>query len=584
MVRWLLGLGGACASAFTVLAQTPVPDVLRHLPDDAACVIVIPNLQALSNAIGEFGAAAGFDTGNVPPDELLEGLDLVGDSEGINLAEPIAIGVRDDGGTALVCRLSDPEKWKSAAGVTAQKDGSMTIQTAGSSRGYVAIRGDMLLVSCADADGLAQMLKSGGGVRERYARAVRDMSADPQLVFFADGEMLRGSVLPYVAMAEQTMMAGITAGGPELEAAAGVWKWIFQQVRLVIDETDSYAAGLRIGGDGIRLEDRLRVRPGGRIAEYLAKVRPTKSGLFRGMPDVAFAAAIGCEWEVPPNTPSLSEALCANMLDMGALRQKLGEEKVKAALEQAARTHRLMTGYNFYVVGQGAGASLLTGGQYFTSDTQALREAMWRSYELSPEIIGAFGAGAPSSTELKRETLELPAKGGAPPQKVDCDVMRFAFESPDPQMQQALKLLYGRENLLYLTPVKDGLAFAMGEPEGTREAIAAAVRPGQALLVDNPRVRAALARVSPHPQICMLVDIARATETGMAFASTFGVPMPKFKLPSEPSALIVNAVYMEPNAAHQEWFVPTAAIRPLLDAAKAHKATAKPASQEASDR
>lgn len=91
-------------------------------------------------------------------------------------------------------------------------------------------------------------------------------------------------------------------------------------------------------------------------------------------------------------------------------------------------------------------------------------------------------------------------------------------------------------------------------------------------LLDDPRVAAAGAALSPNPQLYMLLDPARFIRFGAGMARTAGAATCPVDLPDQPAAFIAAGLYLQPDQIRAELFIPAEPVKLLTKALKALKA------------
>ena len=79
-------------------------------------------------------------------------------------------------------------------------------------------------------------------------------------------------------------------------------------------------------------------------------------------------------------------------------------------------------------------------------------ENMRCSYEIIPEFMSAFGAGASVEVITRTEQVE----------SVKANVFEMKFVVEDEQTRRMIEALYGKSFTSYAAPCKDGVAYAMG--------------------------------------------------------------------------------------------------------------------------
>ena len=330
-MRSLLLLAGF-GLAFSMPAAgqpSPLDNVLKHVPDDAALVLVIPDTDKLVAGLAAFGKAIDVeDLATIDKQELIEELqeselfetvaEVLGSVETFALAlgpsheEPLAIlSVRDPHAVAMFKMAIEVEE---AAAPESRDEFAKVV-------GNVVIWGtDEQFVEAAAA--------ASGKLAARMRKDLGSLGAGNNVLLWIDVPAWKAQIDQAMTMAEGLLQMGMAMAGPEAEAGMGLWKWVLDSCRTFVNETLVYGAAVRIGADGVFGADVAKFAADGKVAGYLKKARKSQADLLRGLPDERAAVIFGCEWMLPEGTETLSEiALKAILVGPTAETQPADQER-----------------------------------------------------------------------------------------------------------------------------------------------------------------------------------------------------------------------------------------------------------------
>ena len=164
------------------------------------------------------------------------------------------------------------------------------------------------------------------------------------------------------------------------------------------------------------------------------------------------------EWELPPEVEGVETGLMRAFLRMDAMKERLGAEKLEAALHRSVEIHRKISGSNGVVEPVPEGDGLLISGLYLTTEGPAVQRELRELYETVPELMNAWG-GLPSTT-VRHEDAKLGDVLG--------DLYRFTFDTDDARLQPTLQMVYGVTPSVYIVAYAPGVAYALGAQEPAR--------------------------------------------------------------------------------------------------------------------
>jgi hypothetical protein len=545
----------APASAPTSRPAIPpeIAPLLKYVPDDTHLVLIIPKLNELVSGVSAFGRAIGTEDLVITPDKLLAGplnkrVGLVNTNGPLVLAlsanspDPLILAVLSDN------RVLDPE------GVTELAEGVRLLDLGENS--YLAATRDGVAVIGRERGEVQRALIGRGRSTERLLQSAGPLLARHQLVIGIDVPPWQDSLRRKLDLVAQGAYMGLAAAGPDAAAAVQIWKWIFEQIEMLVGQADTYGVALLVDGQGVFVEDRARFQTSGPVAQYLQGIRHPERDLLRGLPAGPAAVVFAAEWEPPPGAESIDQALVKAVLRTESLRARIGEEKFDAALQRSLEAYRNLTGYSGVMAPGPEGRGMCFTGLYLTSDGPTLQRKMREVIELCPELMNAWG-GMPAES-VQRDRIAL-ATGEA-------DVYRFSLSAGNSQIAPALEALYGKDLEMLLAPHRAGVCFAMGPREEARRRIEALSGAQAPPLTGEPRIRAALARFSPQPQFLLLLDMPQIARVMLGMAHEMGVPAPELAAPDPPLPLAGLAFYVEGAELHSELFIPSAPLKFLINA------------------
>ncbi|MCK4341081.1 MAG: hypothetical protein KAY37_05080 [Phycisphaerae bacterium] len=549
----------------TVAAQSPaakparIPPglerVLKYVPDDTHLIVVVPSFDRLVAGISDFGKAIGVeDMAAITALEILE--EPFGENAAaLNSAGAFVLAISaEDEEPLLIASFSTLEQLASTTQPTELPAGARLFELA--DKGYVAVGKDNVGIFAREKSELRRALESGGTFTRRFMEQNADLLARRQVVLHIDVPAWNDILERHLDMIAQGAYMGMAVAGPEAEAGIQIWKWIFEQVRSLVSEVQTYALALRVDSRGVFVQDRATFKPGGELARYLKRVHKPKRDLLRGLPAGAGAVVFASEWELPPGVEGLNEAMIKAMLGMEALKEQIGSENFEAALEMSIAAQRKMSGYNC-VFGRAAdGKCLCFSGLYLTDEGEAVQRDTRMAFEKCPEMMNMWGTF--SSATLRSESEQVGA--------VKADVFCFEVEADESRAQVMMQMFYGEDSAMYLAPHPEGVAYALGPRDDARRLLTQLLSAEGPPLSRDKRVVALFKTLSPDPQFCMLVDVPRCFEILTAVAREVGLPISAVKAADRPTPLAGFTFYLEPQVMRGELFVPSEPIKVLLKA------------------
>jgi hypothetical protein len=549
-------------------AQIPpqVERVLKYVPDDADLVVVVPSLDGLVQGLAGFGKAIGLpELADLSVQDLLEkplgrsaaGLDTSG-------ALVLALSATQDE-PLLIASLASDASWKAATQPVTLRD-DVLLYDFGPDRHLAAVAGRVAIFAREKSE-LRRAVDSTGKFAGRLPKAVGDLLGQRSIVVYAEVSAWAQRVEASTAWLIQGMQVGMTAAGPEAEAAMRMWSFMLDQFKKVLSEARTLVVTARVDAQGAWVDCRVTFRSDGSVAGYLGQVHKPGRDLLRGLPAGDSPLVLGYEWEGPADSEGLDAALSRLFLNMESLKEKVGAEKLQAIIKTDAEIKRRMSGASTVCSFAENGSGLSYRGLYLTREGAEVQRGMGSVFELTPELMSAWGTFR--GAVVRRDPEQVSG--------VQADVYQLNFEAGDSPLQHTVLAVYGSNPTLYLAPHPEGVAYAFGPPETARQKLAELLDAEASPLGRVARVRDTLDRFSADPQICMLADAPALLKGCTAMLEQMGIPFPTVELPDEPTPLAGFTFYLQPEALRAELFVPAEPIKMIVKLVQQAQGPAKEA-------
>lgn len=536
-------------------------DPLKLIPDEAAIIIVCPSLRGLEQDIRGLGKALEIDDLiDWQSAKFFDELDLMDSTDGLDRDGALIIAVSNDFQPLVICGLKDADAWRTAVKARGGPD-VLELQASGGDHyacirdGFVAVAGDEALIE--------SVIASKGRIAARVRERADKLDPRRSLYVYVELPPLRGAISRGLELLLGFMEAGMQMSGAAGDVESGIqfWRFTFELIRGVIEESEFYVAAVRVGEEGIRYEERVAFSGDGKFAAYLRRARPAEAPLLRGLSDHAPMAIIGAEWIGDGKGDSAFAGFVLQMLSSDSIRKCVGE-RYDDAVRLLRELYNQISGYcsTFELTDE---FRLCVQGYYYSGNPAATYALVKRAFETSPELMAAQSAAVSCKVQTGSETIA----------GHECLTYDVEFLTDDQAVRQVLETFYGAKMRIYVCQTDFGVFEAMGDPTAGRAAIAAVLARDAKPLSSNPRVNDALARHSPRPQLVFMVDAARVVDFGMRVAAKMGLPVPRLKWPEAAQPLVSYAGYLEPTAYRGELIVP---IQPMQAIRKALRQVEKP--------
>lgn len=544
-----LALHAVCAWA----QEPPAERALRFVPDDAALVVIVPNVEALTQGLSGFGEAVAIrKLSNIRAEQILAAGDLLDTLDGLDPAGAFVLALSPRGSEPLViATIRDADTWKRAAGCGETDCGLLRMPRSCGVCGFVAIQDGHLLVSD-NPKMIKRALAAKGQMLTRFGPQIKTLLSEQQVILLTDVAPWRPIVDSMLTLAMGYVQLGMAVSQQRTDIAIDMWRWMIDELRGLVSELDVYCAGLRISREGIWFEDYASFVADGRVARYLRKVEPSGKPLLRGLPDGRPAIAFAAEWQVPPESGSLTVSMLRAMTKRHI--DDPGKEELRLVMEKNCELSMQLTGTNGVFEYNQTGQGIISSGLYLTPTAEKTIDTVRACYELGPELMSGFMAGA--SAEAEHEVIQVG----------DTKVDRFglSFSVDDPQLNRMFATMYGADPAIHTACHPDGVAYAFGPEQASRTEIERLLDPVEPRLLDNPRFAEALARLEVNPQFCVMVDLPRMFEFALQSARANGVPIPPVELKAAETKIAAWTAYMEPESVRSELWLPAEPVAEVM--------------------
>jgi len=313
-------------------------------------------------------------------------------------------------------------------------------------------------------------------------------------------------------------------------------------------------ASLRVDARGVFLDSRATFSPDSGVAKYLAQVHSPQRDLLRGLPAGAGPVVMSYEWEEGPGAEGFSVALSRALLGMESLKERFGAEQLEAVVKQSVELNRKVPGSSAVFEFGPAGKGVLYWGLYLTREGDSVRRDMRKICELTPELLGAWGAFPAAMTPRAAEEIA----------GVGVDVYELKIEADASPRQPVVEALYGKDPVLLMAPHPEGVAYVFGPSEDARQKLVAMLKPEAPPLSKDAHVADVFKVLTPHPQLCVLADLPGLVTSIAGILEQFGVPLPPLEVGGGDLPWAGFTFYLEPAAPRFEFFVPAAPIKAIV--------------------
>ena len=555
---------------------SPVDQALRHVPTDAALALIVPDFDAVISGLNAFGNGAGLDSlAELKGIEILDG-PLDGNVVGIDLDGPLVVAMlpvpRDP---VLIVSLKEAEVWKQAVGAEpagAEMVDTMLWKFQMHGEPWFAALVDNFAILAEDAEVVKNAAAGIDVFGPRLAVHGDTWLTDHQLIFWADVEQWQTLIQPAVGIAEGLFQMSIAMSDPEAEGNIAIWKWLFAQFRTILQETQTYIAGVRCDANGVFAQDAISVLPDGKVAEYLGQIRPATKDILRGLPVKPGLLTFGTEWEVPDHLVSFSEAMLDAMFETEQGKAFLADAETSPGIEAAKRLYKLLTGYNgtLFMADDGG---LAIAGLYLTDQPQVTMSELRQSVDsmATAKMMNMFSSGLVLTMEHSTERAF----------DRDIDVYTMVMETDNEEIGRAIRMIYGERPEFRVFEHRDGVGYTVGSGDANKQALAWMLEPDARELPDHRRVVEARGMITPDPQLSLFLDINELARFGVrAWTELEQKQEQPLKLVPRDDPLVVFGIYLAPDSMRSEFYLPAASLRHVVDAIeelerkKSHHATA----------
>ncbi len=528
----------------------------RYIPDDTVLLVLIPDSDQLAQRCEAFGRAIGVDS---LAEHTLGGLlqTPFGDSsDAIRGDSPLLIAISSTFIEPLmIAALTEKQPWKEQAKATPINGGHARYELT-SGQTFVSTKDNLALFGRDEID-LEAALEAGGKFGKQALQAAQEALRGHDVVVYAD---LRAAK-PVIKLAFATLDGALRAGtvtsdhNPEVDLAA--MQALLGSVRQMLDDADSYVAGLALSADEVFFRDWLEPREGTETRAYLTKCTRGQADLWRGLDDQPATAWFAYEWTPPPGTLSLNQRMVRAMMTLPSVQEKLGEAGVEKLAAQMMKLHEDLMGQNCrYTLDPEKGG--LLEGVHFTTRPEGMRADIIQLAQDYPDGLSSLGFGAPSKMSHAREEIE-----GRP-----VDFFRIEFTEMEQAALEILRTFYGRDCQFALFERSGGVGYAIGESRRVRSFVVEQLRGKLRPAGENKALMAFTRRFSPKPQALVALDLPAITKAGFIMAKAAGLPIIDRAEAPPPQPYAGFALYLDERRLRNEVFAPTAAIQAVVKMSK----------------
>lgn len=552
----LLGILAVAMAPITASAdERPLDRVLQHVPDDAALVIVVPDMEQALSGLRAFGDAVGAkDLSDLRFQRMLSkrfSKRVAGVNEGGALAMALPAGRFRP---VYVMDLSDTNAWDKGIDPADPRGEPCTFRH--KRQTWFAQRSGKAGIIGTEKQAVVAAVKATGGFADRFKPDAWPMLEANQALVWVDVRAWRPMLVPMLAVAEGFMEIGVKMAAPEAEGNLAMIRWLVEHARTTVAEAQVYAAGFSFGRDGFYGHDMITVEPDGKIAAYLKKVQKSDRDLLRGLPNEQGTIVFAADWSLPKGTQTLSQAMLRAMLDTQKGRECLQDEETKAGIDASMKLYRLVQGYNGMFAMTPDDDGMIVSGLYLTDKPQAVMRTLRKSLNALADTKMMSLWGPDLGMEIERARTKIAS--------VDCDAYAFAFTTEDEQMKKLLCAMYGDAPVMFTAQHPNGVAYAIGPDSVGRETIARLLDSKASPLTENEYIVMARNAISPKPDLCLFADLPGLVKFGLSIMESTGAPVPSIRASEEPAPYLAFGIYLERESMRAEVYIPAGAVKRVM--------------------
>ncbi|MHC5108365.1 MAG: hypothetical protein ACYTHJ_00635 [Planctomycetota bacterium] len=545
---------GACIP-MTTLAGTPIDPALKHVPTDMAMVVAVPDWDDFSKGLHDFGLEAGinalveFDTTNLIAHFLGGELKDLSPRGTVLMAlkpgpvEPLFVG-----------RLLNPQIWEKPRKPEANDDGVLTLKI-GEESWFAGHIGTIDMIA-KTREVLRTAMNADGSFVARFAPVSETVLQGRQLIVWADVNAWRPIIEPAFLVGEGLLQMSTAMSDPKAHGSTAMLKWIFEKARLVVSESQTYAAGFHFGPKGALGTDWLALRPDGEIAAELGQLRRTNEDALRGLPGEPGMLVFASEWLLPEEKVTLSESMLSAMIQAHKQHGLPLNSEAKKGLDAAFNFYREISGYSG-TMDKAPGGGIVITGIYLTDQPKEAVSDLLASFEslTSSDFMGMMSSMMTMDVARARERVG----------DIEADVFTLVFESESEEVRKALEAVYGMSIKYYVAPHAEGVVYAMGAGNSGRDAFLKIFDEKAQRLMRDERIAAARKTIMHDPHFSVFVDMSKVVDFGTSMWQSLGGPSPNFTLSTDKSPLVAFGIYLKQTSMLSELFVPAPALRQIID-------------------
>ena len=521
--------------------EPALDDVLKFVPDDAALVVVIPNLSDVVAGIQVFGAAAGVqDFVEVDADTILDDLEVG------NLPDEWLECLRKNGPFVFV--LTDPDADPLLICTVMRPPDAPPSD-------LIELKGNVL-ITAPDAEVMHAVKSTAGTFAKRFATQVQPTLAKHDLVLYFDVQAWSVQIEQMLSLGEMLAQMGAAAAGPGAQLNLTMVNWMFEMLRTAYTESRTMVLAARIDADGLHFRKLVNFDPAGKVANYLAKVRKPEKDLLRGLPPQPGMFVMAAEWGTPGNVETMSEKILDVVL--AATTQPADEAERPKLTPEMRKLYRILDGYNGVMTFGSEPAGMVINGIYLTDQPQTYFDGFPALWKLSAPMMANMG---PDFTMDVSESMETVGSTKA-------RVYRVKFDVADEETKRILQVIYGESITFYTAPHPEGVAYAMGPADVARANLEKLLAEKGSPLSTDRRVADVLKKLSPKPRGFLLLDLAGLMAWYMKVAEVPESEMPQFEPPKTPLPYLGFGLYLHEASIGTELYFPAKVLKYIIESSE----------------
>lgn len=555
---WLIGL--VLTVSASLFAGSSLERALKHVPENTGVVVILPSLDGITKGVNAFGKA--IDMEEMIKFDIVEAMDFEDEvGEGFKVVDrkgAFLLTVTSDAEEGVgIFEVTDPSVFEKMEGATKDDDGVISVLSP--EERYYGVVGNLILVA-KEKSLVRSALKSDGKTGEMIRKTAGDLLDKSQALVYVDTLAMKSKLDEGFMMFEQMapMMAAMM--GPQGAAAGASISFMVSELKTAVADSRVWWFAGRIGTDGFAISAASHFRDDSKMAAYLKGVKSGKNDLLAALPDQRSIVTVAYDFLAPADSESFSEKLSRVMIAEMKFEDPSERERVESAVKRSVEAARTVTGMSM-TLALTPEKQMVSSGVMFTTDGGLLLKNFEATNEMSQLMGKALGGGAIRWTiNTSKETIA----------GQDAMISSIDLESDDPNVTGMLEMMYGGTRMTSIAAAaKEHVVFAGGPAEASRAQAEKLLKHSGPGFAANSDAKAALASISPKPQGVVLLDFGMAFDWAMGLANAMGGGMiPQVKFDPNVKSMAACGMYLGADSARLEMYVPSQAIKALMDAIK----------------